>query len=61
MLSDGVLDVMGREKIIDVLSEMRFVNPDDVAGEIMKEYSLMAGASPDDASVIAVRLVDGRY
>lgn len=61
MMSDGVLDVMGREKIIDVLSEMRFVNPDDVAGEIMKEYSLMAGGSPDDASVIAVRLVDGRY
>lgn len=60
MMTDGVIDVLGREKITDMLSEMRFVNPDDVAGEIMKEYSLAAGEHPDDASVIAVRLVEGR-
>ena len=61
MVSDGVLDVLGREKTIEILLGVDSVNPDDVAGAVMKEYASLAGDDPDDATVIALRLVESRF
>ena len=56
MLSDGVIDSLGTERIADILTSKPFVNPDDIAAAIMDEYST-GDVPPDDGSVIVARLI----
>lgn len=56
MLSDGVIDSLGTDRIADILTSKPFVNPDDIAAAIMDEYST-GDVPPDDGSVIVARLI----
>ena len=58
MLSDGILDVLGKEGVADVLTAKGFVNPDDVAEAIMSQYLTAINNHPeDDATVLVSRLI----
>lgn len=58
LVSDGVIDTVGREQLIDLLSGLNTVNPDDVAEAVIGDFRRLSGdkAERDDGSVIAARI-----
>ncbi|MDR3186025.1 MAG: SpoIIE family protein phosphatase [Christensenellaceae bacterium] len=59
MVSDGVIDALGRDAIVDRLSELRTGNPDAVANLIISDYDRIVesnASEPDDASVIVAKI-----
>jgi len=55
MVSDGVIDVIGRETLTELLSGISTNNPDTVAEIVIKETARLSGGR-DDASVLAARI-----
>jgi stage II sporulation protein E len=59
MLTDGIIDTMGRETVEELLLETKTNNPDTLAGLIMNEYKKLAsdkGLPSDDASVLVAKV-----
>ena len=56
MVSDGVIDVLGREKLIELLGNVRSGNPDEVAATVMEATVREAGKERDDASVLVGKI-----
>lgn len=57
MVSDGVIDVLGREAMTALLSESRTLNPDTLAANIMAELLRMKPEAQDDASILVARII----
>ena len=58
MVTDGIVDALGKDGISDILTSKRFVNPDDIAASVMDEYLHSSGNTPpDDGSVVVARLI----
>jgi Serine phosphatase RsbU, regulator of sigma subunit len=55
MVSDGVVDYLGRDQLIELLSENKSLNPDSVAENIISELKRLNNAG-DDASVLVARV-----
>lgn len=58
MVTDGVIDAIGREGLTELLSGLNTVNPDDVAEAVIGNFMRLRGedAERDDGSVIAARI-----
>jgi len=60
MVSDGVIDKIGKESLIILLQDLKTNNPDTVADIIIKEVSRLTLSHPeserDDASVLVARI-----
>lgn len=58
MVSDGVIDVLGRDGISSIMESAKTNNPDVMAGLIMEDLMRVSSGKPaDDASVLCARLV----
>lgn len=58
MVSDGVLDTIGNERMCELLAGLATANPDMAAGVVIDNFIRLAGDLPhDDASVLVARVV----
>ncbi|MDR2266192.1 MAG: SpoIIE family protein phosphatase [Christensenellaceae bacterium] len=59
MLSDGVIDVLGRDGILELISDIHTGNPDTIANMIMLDYDRLIEECPlkrDDASIVVAKV-----
>ena len=56
LLSDGIIDGLGKERLEEILSKIDTRNPDDICSVVMDNVVSFVGEDRDDCSIICARL-----
>ena len=56
LLSDGIIDGLGKERLEEILSKIDTRNPDDICSIVMDNVVSFVGEDRDDCSIICARL-----
>ena len=56
LVSDGIIDGLGKERIEEILSKTNTRNPDEICSQVMENVVNLVGEDRDDCSIIVARL-----
>ena len=56
LISDGVVDGLGEERLEEILTAIKTRNPDDICSQVIENLNRLAGEERDDCSIIVARL-----
>ena len=56
LVSDGIIDGLGKERLEEILSKTNTRNPDEICAQVMENVVNLVGEDRDDCSIIVARL-----